>query len=793
MTDNDYENQRPKKQRRSGDLRENDAAAAERRRRIDAERRQLPAWAARDKLLALLQQHRTLVLVGETGSGKTTQIPQFLLSAKFGRGGSGKGGLANGSAGGTSHGGASNSPGQGGTPDEAGDGDAAAGPGPGSARTAATAAGGRGHGGGHCIAVTQPRRVAAMTVARRVAEEMGTKIGQQVGYAIRFEDVTSPATRIKYMTDGLLLREALVDPLLSRYRVVIIDEAHERTVHTDVLLGLIKGVQARRGDDFRLVVMSATLDAARFVDYFPGAVAALVRGRQFPVQVLYTARPEDNYLDAAINATLQVHQDEPEGDVLVFLTGQDEIDSAERLLKDRLSSLPAAARMAGVGGAAELPGEEGEGGGGAEGEGGAAAAAAAAAAVGRPRELLVLPIYAALPPEQQMKVFEPAPPGTRKAILATNIAETSITIPGVRYVVDTGHVKSRDYNAKLGLESLAVVPVSQAQARQRSGRAGREGPGKAYRLYTESDFSQLAATTPPEITRCNLASVVLQLKAMGIDDVLGFDFMDPPPRTAILRSLELLFALGALDTSGKLTEEVGLRLSRLPVDPMFGRVLLAAAGLGCGVEALAVVAMVSADNVFHTPRQKEAEWRAARIKFLSREGDHLTLLNVFRGFMELPKESNKARTSWCSDNFINIRAMRKAEDIYTQLVRFMGHPSPPGLGLPLATCGDETTPLRRALTAGLFPHAARLQPDGSYRVIATGRQVFLHPTSVLLERKPDCLVFNELMHTSRTYARDATAIEARWLPELAPAFFAAKASAATAGVSAVAAGAAAAR
>eukprot|EP00198_Chlamydomonas_reinhardtii_P001306 XP_001690641.1 DEAH-box nuclear pre-mRNA splicing factor [Chlamydomonas reinhardtii] len=684
MANTEHEKPRPKKQRRSGELRENDAAAAERRRRIDAERRQLPAWAARDKLLALLQQHRTLVLVGETGSGKTTQIPQFLLAAKFGKSSGSK---------------------------------------------------------GACIAVTQPRRVAAMTVARRVAEEMGTKIGQQVGYAIRFEDVTSPATRIKYMTDGLLLREALVDPLLSRYRVVVIDEAHERTVHTDVLLGLIKGVQARRGDDFRLVVMSATLDAARFVDYFPGAVAALVRGRQFPVQVLYTARPEDNYLDAAINATLQVHGEEPEGDVLVFLTGQDEIDSAERLLK------------------------------------------AAAAVGGRPRELLVLPIYAALPPEQQMKVFEPAPPGTRKAILATNIAETSITIPGVRYVIDTGHVKARDYNAKLGLESLAVVPVSQAQARQRSGRAGREGPGKAYRLYTEADFSQLAATTPPEITRCNLASVVLQLKAMGIDDVLGFDFMDPPPRTAILRSLELLFALGALDNSGKLTEEVGLRLSRLPVDPMFGRVLLAAAELGCGVEALAVVAMVSADNVFHTPRQKEAEWRAARLKFLSREGDHLTLLNVFRGFMELPK-SHKARTGWCSDNFINIRALRKAEDIYTQLVRFMGHPCPPGLGLPLATCGDETTPLRRALTAGLFPHAARLQPDGSYRVIATGRQVFLHPSSVLLERKPDCLVFNELMHTTRTYARDATAIEARWLPELAPAFFAAKASAATAGVSA---------
>ncbi|GLC42130.1 hypothetical protein PLESTM_001294900 [Pleodorina starrii] len=760
-----------KKQRRNGKA-EDGAAAAERRKQIDAERRQLPAWAARDKLLALLQEHRTLVLVGETGSGKTTQIPQFLLHARFGSQSKPAPGAATVKSAAATE---ASTPIQGpatdrapseshadgadrvpdGAPSSSGrdaGGDGLGGDGGGAVNGSGKPSGG---GWGGAIAVTQPRRVAAMTVARRVAEEMGTKLGQKVGYAIRFEDVTSPSTRIKYMTDGLLLREALVDPALRRYRIVIIDEAHERTVHTDVLFGLLKGVQARRGDDFRLIIMSATLDAARFVDYFPGAVAALIRGRQFPVQVMYTAKPEDNYLDAAINATLQVHSEEGDGDILVFLTGQDEIDSAERLLKDRLASMqPCLGSGAGGDGDGSRPS----------------------------RELLVLPIYAALPPEQQMKVFEPAPDGQRKAILATNIAETSITIPGVRYVIDTGHVKARDYNAKLGLESLAVVPVSQAQARQRSGRAGREGPGKAFRLYTEADFGGLEPTTPPEITRCNLGSVVLQLKAMGIEDVLGFDFMDPPPRAAILRSLELLFALGALDSSGRLTADVGDRLARLPVDPMFGRVLLAAADMGCGLEAVGVVAMVSTENVFHMPRQKEREWRAARLKFLAREGDHLTLLNVFRGYREISKENNKARTAWCSDNFINIRAMRKAEDIYEQLLRFLGPPAPPGLGLPLASCGDDTTPLRRALTAGLFPHAAKLQPDGSYRVLATGRQVFLHPSSVLLDRKPDVLVFNELMHTSRTYARDAVAIEARWLPELAPAVFAAKASAAAAAV-----------
>ncbi|KAG2496731.1 hypothetical protein HYH03_005143 [Edaphochlamys debaryana] len=745
MEDFEEEQQRRKKPRRGANGFDA-AAAAERRKRIDAERRQLPAWAARDQLLSLLQQHRTLVLVGETGSGKTTQIPQFLVNARFGFGsGTGQTSVKPRAANGVDQ--------------DPGD----AGP---STSGRGQANGAWGGGGGNCIAVTQPRRVAAMTVARRVAEEMGTPLGQKVGYAIRFEDATSPATRIKYMTDGLLLREALVDPALSRYRVVIIDEAHERTVSTDVLLGLLKGVQALRGDDFRLVVMSATLDAGRFVDFFPGAVAGLIRGRQYPVQVMYTARPEDNYLDAAVCATLQVHTEEPPGDVLVFLTGQDEIDSAERLIKDKLASLPRS-QPATVGEGAEGAGEGADG----------ADPSAPAPAPGGPDSLLVLPIYAALPPEQQMRVFEPAPPGVRKAILATNIAETSITIPGVRYVIDTGYVKSRDYNAKLGLESLAVVPVSQAQARQRSGRAGREGPGKALRLFTEADFGQLEQTTPPEITRCNLASVVLQLKlkAMGIDDVLGFEFMDPPPRAAILRSLELLFALGALDAAGKLTEQVGQRLSRLPVDPMYGRVLLAASDMGCALEAVAVVAMVATENVFHTPRAKEKEWRSARLKFVAREGDHLTLLNVFRGFSELPKESHKARTQWCSDNFVNIRALRKAEDIHTQLLRFLGPPSPPGLGLPLRSCGDDPTPLRRALAAGLFPHAARLQPDGSYRVLATGRQVFLHPSSVLLDRKPPALVFSELMHTTKTYARDATAVEPRWLPELAPTFFAAKA------------------
>lgn len=421
------------------------------------ERKQLPMWSARERLIAAVKSSPVLIVVGETGSGKTTQIPQFLLDAGFTR-------------------------------------------------------------GGGMIACTQPRRVAAVTVAQRVAQERGCVLGQEVGYTVRFDDCTSAATQLKYMTDGMLLREALLDPQLKRYRAIVLDEAHERTIATDVLLGLLKQARAARGGDFRLLVMSATLDAAGFRDYFPGAQAAYVEGRQHPVSVMYSLQPLESYLDAAITAALQVHCDEALGDALVFLTGQDEIESAERLIRERAEALPHDPQ--------------------------------------RPH-LEVVPMYAALPADAQMRAFAPAPPGTRKVVLSTNIAETSITIPGVRYVIDTGFVKARAYNARLGADCLEVVPVSKAQARQRSGRAGREAPGKCYRLYTEGAFGQLAAVTEPEIKRANLASVVLQLKSLGVADPTSFDFMDPPPKTALLRALELLFALGALDTLGQLTKPLG--------------------------------------------------------------------------------------------------------------------------------------------------------------------------------------------------------------------------------------------
>lgn len=695
----------------------------------------------RDALLAQLRAHDTIILVGETGSGKSTLVPGFVLDA----------GLA----------------------------------------------------AGRRVAVTQPRRVAAVTIATRVADERGGRVGEEVGYRVRFDDATEAGvTKMVYCTDGMLLRDALVDPLLSRYGAILLDEAHERTVATDVLLGLVKRAQAARrvkqdgkkpsAPPLRVIVMSATLDAAKFASYFGGARVVHVEGRAFPVDVFYTAVPQPSYVDAAVSAAVQAHADEAPGDILVFLTGADEIEAVARLLRDRI------AKVAGPPGAARAA---------------------------------VVPLYASLAPAAQAAAFDRPPPNTRKIVLATNVAETSVTLPGVRFVIDAGLVKARTYAPAAGADALAVVPVSQAQAAQRAGRAGREAPGKCFRLYTEASFRELARSAPPELQRANLAAVVLQLAAVGVTDVLGFDFVDPPPRASLLRAVELLLALGALDAAtGALTPR-GAALARLPVDPPHARVLLAAVETCCGDDAAAVVAMAASDAVFvDGPSARDAAAERRR-RFASPLGDAVTLLRVFRGFQEVsgrrmvevgglvgclesgarrvfggvmccaytaselilhsfpPQPTThqtppSAHKAWCSDFYLSHRALRKAVDIHAQLMEHVKALTPRGGGGAPPSPSDtaDLVPLRRALAAGLFAHAALRGVDGRYTVVATGRRVALHPSSVLVSgglpraargapSTPACIVFDECLRTARDYARGVTVIEAAWLPELAPGFF----------------------
>ncbi|KAI7754434.1 hypothetical protein M8C21_019224, partial [Ambrosia artemisiifolia] len=572
------------------------------------------------------EDDEVLVIVGETGSGKTTQIPQYLHEAGYTKRG--------------------------------------------------------------MIGCTQPRRVAAMSVAARVSQEMGVKLGHEVGYSIRFEDCTSDKTVLKYMTDGMLLREFLREPNLASYSqlensVLMVDEAHERTLSTDILFGLVKDI-ARFRPDLKLLISSATLDAVKFSDYFDSAPIFKIPGRRFPVEINYTKAPEADYVDAAIVTALQIHVTQPpgDGDILVFLTGQDEIETAEEILKHRTRKL--GSKIA---------------------------------------ELIIFPIYANLPTELQAKIFEPTPSGARKVVLATNIAETSLTIDGIKYVIDPGYVKMKSYNPRTGMESLQVKPISKASANQRAGRSGRTGPGKCFRLYTAYHYyNELDDNTVPEIQRTNLASVVLSLKRLGIRDLLNFDFMDPPPNEALLKALELLYALGALDKHSELTG-VGKKMADFPLDPMLSKMIVASDKYRCSDEIISIAAMLSTgSSIFYRPKDKQEHADNARMNFhIGNVGDHIALLKVYSSW----KETNFS-TQWCYENYIQVRSMKRARDIRDQLKGLLE-----GVEIELKSNPDNLEAIKKAIASGYFPHSAKLQMYGSYRSVKHPQTANIHPSSGL--------------------------------------------------------------
>lgn len=596
-------------------------------------RKKLPIFAHADEIRQHLRRTDVMLLIGETGSGKSTQVPQFLVDENWCCAKKVKV-----------------------PPQGAADG-----------KSKKIEVGG-------CIAITQPRRVAAVSLARRVADEMGTPLGNsspasRVGYSVRFDTSTSPSTKVKFMTDGMLLQEMLSDPWLTKYSVVVVDEVHERGVNVDLLLGFLRNLvsgtkEGRGGVPLKMIVMSATADMESLLSFFqeglrqPSPVGTLdevseggkenlaterndcpangetsisqgpkprltdpavchIKGRMFPVTTIYSPDPVPDYVDAALKTIFQIHYKEPlPGDILVFLTGQETVETLEYMITDYAISMDPA-----------LP------------------------------KVLVAPLFAALPQAAQQRVFLPAPPRTRKIILATNIAETSVTVPGVRYVVDCGKAKMKQFRTRLGLDSLLVKPISKSSAIQRKGRAGREAPGQCYRLYTEKDYLSLQETNAPEILRCDLSQAILTMKARGVDDIVGFPFLTPPPREAIEKALLQLFNIQALDDTGKIST-IGRQIAKLPLTAPLGRVLLAAADYGpnCLQDVIDIISCLSVENIFlsTTSEEKKEEAEKARRDLYCREGDHLTMLTTVRAF----SAENSDRKAWAERHMVSHRAMQ---------------------------------------------------------------------------------------------------------------------------------------
>ncbi|POY72033.1 hypothetical protein BMF94_4948 [Rhodotorula taiwanensis] len=667
--------------------------------RLKPQREALPVYAGREAILRGIRENDTVVVLAETGSGKTTQIPQFLIRSDIPRA---------------------------------------------SPR----------------VVCTQPRRVAAISLAQRVAAETGCVLGTTVGYTVRFDDRSSPKTRLKYATDGTLLAEMLSDRDLDAYDVVVLDEAHERSLRTDMLMGFLKDIQKRRkakfaefkakgkqvangnaGDDddaqtkqprepseLKIVVMSATIDAKRFSEFFDSAPVLYVSGRQHKVTIKYVDEPQDDYVDASIKTIVQIHQHYPPGSILVFLPGQDEIEGMVASLR------------------AYLPDIEKN--------------------LAKKGQITIAPLFAKLPAAEQAKAFVPAGPNERKVIIATNIAETSVTIPGVRFVIDSGMAKEKRYHAGTGIDSLATEPISQSSAKQRAGRAGRESDGWCFRLYTETAYQHMEKRSQPEIQRVSLSFALLHLKAAGQEDVYNFSYMDAPSVTSIQGALHRLHGLGALGEKSRITP-LGRQMAQLPLDPIFSRVLLEAFRQGCPREVIDLVSLLGVKDqlIINTSATRE-QANEARQKFTHRSGDHLFLINILRAYEEL--DGTDEKKAWCKDNYISYKAMQLALDSRKQLRERAERLD---LGDWEDTLNDEPEPIIASLVAGLFANAATKQPDDSYRNMMTKQVVTIHPSSTVFSKKPLGIIYDELALTTKTYARGVSIVDPRLLPRQAPGVF----------------------
>lgn len=633
----------------------------------------LPIVQFEDKIMKTVEDNAVVVIIGETGSGKSTQLSQMLHRRGYTKSG--------------------------------------------------------------IIAVTQPRRVAAVSVARRVAQELGVTLGEEVGYAIRFEDRTSDLTRIKYLTDGVLLRECLSNPELNQYSVIILDEAHERSLNTDILMGLVKRLVKMRASKLKVLITSATLDGEKVSEFFSDCPVLNVPGKLYPVEILYSEERPKSYIESSFRTAMDIHVREPEGDVLIFMTGQDDIDKLVSKLEDRVQSLEEGSCM----------------------------------------DAIILPLHGSLPPELQVRVFNPPPPNCRRFIVATNIAETSLTVDGVVYVIDSGYVKQRQYNPSTGMYSLDIVQISKVQANQRAGRAGRTRPGKCYRLYSSEVYQEeLLDVTVPEIQRSSLAGSVLYLKSLDLPDIdiLKFDFLDPPSFESLEDALKQLYLIDAIDDTGLITS-VGQTMAELPLEPSLSRTLMEANENGCLSQALTVAAMLSAETTLLAGQssknnEKKRKHPPPDLPDGSGYGDHVQLLQIFEQW-----DQNEFDIGWCKDKGLQVRGMMFVKDVRRQLSQLMQKIAKGSLNVRTNERYKERQRdyknLRKALCVGYANKLAeRMVQHNGYRTIGFKPQlVQVHPSSTLKTDEdgmfPNYVVYHELIATSRPFMRNVCAVEMPWV------------------------------
>ncbi|CAR21552.1 RNA helicase [Lachancea thermotolerans CBS 6340] len=628
----------------------------------------LPVYKHKDSIMSHINKNQVTILIGETGSGKSTQIPQFLME---------------------------NFP-------EKTD---------------------------KRIAVTQPRRVAAINLASRVAQEYGCRLGERVGYSVRFDNKSNARTKLKYLTDGMLLREIMLDKNLSDYSCVIIDEAHERTILTDLILGFLKELINSSRQDLKVVVMSATLQAEKFSEFFGRAPILFVEGRKFPVQRSYLKAQCDDVVDAIIRCCVQLNQSEQMGDILCFMPGQEEIDKAVAILSKVGEHLGASV----------------------------------------PR-LVALPLYAALPPAEQAKVFAPVKGFKRKVVFSTNLAETSVTISGVKFVVDSGLRKVKVWRHQLGLATLLTVPISKASASQRTGRAGRESAGKCFRLYREQDYQKLPNQTEPEIARSEVTSPILMLKKVGVKDIVNWSWLENPGKQAILMALQELFQLGALDDSGKITNK-GQKMALLPLAPHLSSVLLKAHEDGCLLPVIDIVSCLSVENLLINPspeqRDEVNEKRFSIATRGSKYGDLVMLKEFYDAYMSLKSAAEK--DDWCKELCVSKRGFKNVVKIRAQLLSYMERL----FKEKLSDNEDESDSfdikaIVKCFLAGFAKNTAIGMPDRSFRTSTTGETISVHPSSMLfMDRSCPAILYTEYVFTTKGYARNVSRLELSWLQEVA--------------------------